>query len=562
MSGTLAPDAPGVRRCPAWWFAAALVPPIGLLLAGAPLAWLARLLYLAPPISLLIALVAGVRAWRAGALPLRALLPGLPTAIGLVLVAVAISPPAMRMQFDETSLLSVSQNMHTQRLAVMTTGALPFDGELVPVENTVDKRPPLFAFLVSVLHDLTGARLGNAFAVNALLLGLGLLLVFALVRPRLGTTAAITGQVLVIAVPLVVVVATSAGFELLATVLLLAVVLAANGFVQRPDAARAHWLLALSGLLAQARYESLPAGALVLALAWWGTRRRFVPTRGTVVLALVQGCLLAAGIAQLVHARDPDFYPEAAGAPLVSLGHLVEHLPPFVAALFAPSLGNPLPGVLAWFGTAGLGLWLVRRRATFGALLLAAPVVLVTLLALLWFFGDVRRPAALRLFLPATVACALLPLLLLPTGRRAAAASGLLLAAALALAGSRLVEVARGSAFPRLPNAELADAMAHAAAAVDGADRSHALWIATTAQHLIVHGHAALSPEAFARRASEVQRSVQSGQVRAVYVLETPLDAAFAPAFGSPQQILRTAPSDVVHRTDAPPLVVHRLRLR
>lgn len=562
------PAAAATGRCSPWWLLCAAIVPAALLAVGATLAeaarlsLLARLLYFAPPAALLLAAVAGARSWRRDPPSLRQLAPGLLSAIALVVVVVTVSPPAMRVQFDETSLVSVSQSMHTQRLAVMTTGALPFDGERVPIENTVDKRPPLFAFLVSLLHDLTGERIENAFVANAVLLGLGLWLVFAAVRARLGLLAGFAAQVLLVAVPLTDVVATSAGFELLATVLLTAVVLAALGFVRRPDAVHAQWLLALGGLLAQARYESLPALLVLLLLAWSGARRRFQLTRGTLWMVLAQTALLAAVIAQLLHARDPNFYPEAAGQPLVALSHLVDHLPPFVLAWFAPALANPLPGVLACVGALGVAARVVRRRLSFDDALVAAPVAVVTGIALLWFFGDVREPAALRLFLPAAWLTALLPLTLLSPGQRHA--SAVLLVASLLLAGLRLADVAHGAAFPRLRNAELATAMERVAAAVerDGADRGRVLWVATTAQHLIVHGHAALSPLAFTQRADIVQAGLQNGQVRTVYVLETPLDAQFAPAFGDPQRVLRATASDVVRRVDEPRLVVHRLRLR
>jgi hypothetical protein len=76
-----------------------------------------------------------------------------------------------------------------------------------------------------------------------------------------------------------------------------------------------------------------------------------------------------------------------------------------------------------------------------------------------------------------------------------------------------------------------------------------------------VKGHAALSAQSFMARGRDMQDLVRRGHVKAIYVLETPLDAAMAPAFGDVRVLLAAAPSDVVFRIDrGMPIVVHRLR--
>ncbi|MBL8729450.1 MAG: glycosyltransferase family 39 protein [Planctomycetes bacterium] len=567
-----AAPAPSRRGSP-WWLLGGLAGPLVLfavdagLGAAERLTLLARLLYWAPAVALGVAAGAGIGWWRQANAPGRALLrswPGALAAVVLVAVVFTVAPPTLRVQFDETSLASVAQNMHAQRAALMTTGAVPFDGELVRLENTVDKRPPLFAFLVGLVHDVRGDRVGNAFVVNAALLGLGLVLVFAAVRARLGLVAGFAAQLLLVSVPLTGLVASSGGFELLATVLFAAVLLAALAFVRQPDGTRAFVLLALGGLFAQARYESLPAFALVVLLVLVAVRRRFVPGRGTIAVAVLQGWLLAPILGLAVYARRPDFYPEAAGAPLLAVRHLAAHAPAFGSHWFDPALANPLPGQVAIVAALAWLLRLARRRATFADALVVAPVAAVTLVALLWFYGDVREPTALRLFLPAAWLSALGPVVLL-TPESGRAPRWLLLVAALVLAGLRLGELARGTTFPRLPNAELAAAIERTVAAVPGTDddRRHTLWVAVTAQHLILRGHAALPPRSFLARLQEVGDYAQRGHIRIVYVLTTPLDAAFAGGFGDPQQVLGICRSDVVQRSDGEqPITVHRLQLR
>lgn len=544
------------------------------MLADAPidLSLLATLLYWAVPPVLVLASGTWWLRWRASPAPLRALValwPGLLSAFALVAIVFTLSPPTLRVQFDETSLVGASQTMHEQRQALMTTGAVPFEGQVMGLERTVDKRPPLFAFLVSAVHDLTGERIANAFVVNAALLALGLLLVFAAVRVRLGLPAALAAQLLVVSVPLTAITATSAGFELLATVLFLGVVLAALDFVLRPDRLRALVLLATGGVFAQARYESLPALLLVLALAWWIARRSFRIDARVVAMVAVQLVLAVPVVLLLDYARSPKFYPEAGGEPLLAAQHVAAHLGPFLVHWLLPSLANPLPGLLAWAALAAVVARFVRRRVRATDPVPTLPVAAVTALALLWFYGDVHEPTALRLFLPAAWLSALLPLAAwsTPLARRA---GWLLLAAALLFAGLRLREVARGATFPSLAIAEQTAALDRAldgalatSLAANGADPAHTLWVTTLAQHLVLHGRAALAPSSFAARAGDIQQLVGDGHVRAILVVETSLDAVLAGGFGDPRDVLRATRSEVVATVPGDrPITVHRVLLR
>jgi hypothetical protein len=306
----------------------------------------ARLLYFTMPVVVGLAAMAAVWRWRAVPRSHRStkhLWPGAVAAVVLTTIVFALVPPQMRVQFDETSLVSVSQNMHLQRAAVLATGAVPFDGDLVPIENMMDKRPPLFAFLVSLLHDVSGYRIENAFAVNAGLLATALLLVFAAARRHLGLIGALAAPFLLLAVPLTTLVATSAGFELLAAVLFTLVLLSALDFVRQPDTVRFVGFLASGVLFAESRYESLPALGLVAVIVAWSVRRRFRPDRRALVALAACPALVTPLVFLLLHSRNPNFYPEAGGQDLVSLQHGLEHAGPFLEAWFWPLFDNALP---------------------------------------------------------------------------------------------------------------------------------------------------------------------------------------------------------------------------
>lgn len=525
------------------------------------LAWLGWLLYWWMPLTLAFAALCftwRLRARRAPVVALaRAWWPGAALALAGVAAVFWASPPQLRVQFDETSLLGVSQNMHAHGHAFLTTGAIPFEGRPFALENMVDKRPPLFAYLCSLVHDVAGYRVGNAFVVNGALLGLGLFAAFAAARARLGLVAGLAAPLLLLSVPLTGVAATSGGFELLAVVLLLVTTIAAWDFVAAPDAPRLAALVGCGALLAQARYESLAAALLLALLVGASVRGRFRPSaRGRWLLAALP-TLFAPTVLLLDHGRDPNFTPEAAGRALVSAGSFFAHLPAFASEMFAVGLDSPLPGPVAWLAVLALALRLRARQACGRDLLAALPALAVTGLVLAWFYGDAADPTAMRLFLPFVWLCALTPLALV----RALPGRGgpLLLAAAVALAPLRLGALASGRAFPTLDMAALTDALDGVVRRLPG-EPGRTLWVGAGAQHLIVQGHAAVSVRTYQRLGPRIDQLRRQGDLGALYLIETPIDADMAPVLGRPRDLLRRYPSEVVQRVGGMmPVTVHRL---
>lgn len=552
----------GLAALPLWW-----------LEAGEPAQRqqrLGALLYWTPLAALPFALAGAFWRWRTRqhslATHLQRSWPVLLLALLATALVVATVPLQQRVQFDETSLLGTSQNMHHQRLAVMTTASYPSRGELVPVGNMVDKRPTLFPLLASLLHDVRGYDPTHTLVLNVLLLALALATAGLAVRAR-GPSAALLAPLSLLAVPLTTVVASSGGFELLAALLFGGLLLAARDVVAGRDesdlAARLANFLGLGVLFAWSRYESLPALLLVVAIVAFGLRGRLPRSRALLAFVLLLPVLLVPLWPLLLHARDPRFYPEAGGQPLLAFAHGMAHVPTFLVAWFTPLPGQPLPGLVAWLAVAAIAWWLWRGRRNvplraFDVLLPIVPVAAVTTLVLFWFYGDVGERTALRLFLPAAWATALLPALLLPA-LRARGAIAVVVAAA-AFAGWQVRAVARGQTMPVLADAATYEGLARAAEQL-AEDRGHTLWVGTPAQFLITRGHAAVSPKAFLERAGDVRALLRQGDVRTIFVVETPRDAALAPVFGKPRDVLYQLPGEVVEQVGgSAPFTVHRLR--
>ena len=93
-------------------------------------------------------------------------------------------------------------------------------------------------------------------------------------------------------------------------------------------------------------------------------------------------------------------------------------------------------------------------------------------------------------------------------------------------------------------------------------ERGATLWVGAPAQHLIVKGHAAVSVRTFQRLGHRrIDQLFRQGDLRALYLVETPIDGAMEPRFGSPREVLRAYRGQVVERIGGRmPVTVHRLR--
>ncbi len=537
-----------------WWW--------GTTASGPRQALLAHVLYWLMPLYLALVAVAAWRWWRLhgsnGRTNWRRVGAAAAFAATLAAATVVVVEPRQRMQWDETTLLGTAQGMHLHRAALLTGSAVPFAGDLVPLEQTLDKRPPLFPFLVSVLHDVTGYRPANAFVVNAIALGLALLVLSVAAGWHGGVIAAATAPLLLLATPLTSIVATSGGLEMLAGALLLLVLAQALAVVREPLAVRFELLLATGLLFASVRYEALPLLGLVLGLVAWQTRGRWCCTTTTRWLLLLLPTLLTPLVLLLLHGRQDRFYPEANGEPLLAFAHFAEHLGPLLRGMFVwgPERAEVAElAVLPWLCVVAWGHRLLRRRTSACDLLVVVPIAAATVLTLAWFYGDAREATAQRLYLPLVWFCALSPLLLLAGASRGVRLGGFVVAAVLAVVRVDLVR--RDAEKLDHPVARLTEAVERVLPQL-GADRGRTLFVSSIAQHLVVHGYAAMTPVAFCNRLHEVEALRRQDNVRVVFVIETPLDADLD---ASVRARIGGFPSDVVHAASADsPLVVRRLR--
>jgi hypothetical protein len=219
----------------------------------------------------------------------------------------ANEPHQFKVLFDEYAMLSTSMNMHlTRRAAVVSTG-LYENGQMKYTGYYIDKRPLGFPLLVSFVHDVSGYRPANVFAVNA---GVGFAFLGAvyIIGVLLGGAAlGLLGVLLAAGLPLVAQTATGGGLDLLGATMVLAVLAQTIRHLRAPTLENTELLVAAYVFAAQVRYESVALGfvvAAVVLLGWWRSRRMEMSW----LLALLPVLLLTPLLINFVYLATPGFF--------------------------------------------------------------------------------------------------------------------------------------------------------------------------------------------------------------------------------------------------------------
>lgn len=329
-------------------------------------------------------------------------------------MAITAEPYCSKILNDEFVLQSTAFNMHYFRDVVTMVRGYEIQGVFLSTDNYLDKRPYFYPFLVSLLHDLTGYRVANAFVVNSLLMPIALALAFAFGRCLGGWRGGLLAVLLLGSLPLLGQNATGSGMELVNTTMILATLLLATIYLAQPDEARLAALVFAAILLAQSRYESALyalAVAVVIALGWLRERRVILPW------AAVAGPLLLLPVAlqNKVLSHSPilwELNEKTAGR--FDFSYLPENLRGAIAFLFNRSVEHANSLTLSTLGVLALGwcLWRLARSvkaaragltsdpARTALVCFSAVIVANTLLVFCYYWSRFNDPMASRFSLP------------------------------------------------------------------------------------------------------------------------------------------------------------------
>jgi hypothetical protein len=241
---------------------------------------------------------------------------------------------APKVMMDDTILASTARSLHETREVFVTTYGRAIEGEFTTFEGYIDKRPWLYAFAVSIVHDLSGYRLSNPYIANALF-GVAFLASLLILGFKI---AKLKGACLLMAlwltIPLLSQNASGSGMDMLNLLMIAVTLLCAIKYLEKPSI-ESEGLLCLSGvLLAYARYESLlfcGFAVVVVCVGWMRSGRVFLS-----VGAILSAPLLIGRILQQRYFSDTtalwELRPEQENA--FGLSNIVENYPRALNFLF------------------------------------------------------------------------------------------------------------------------------------------------------------------------------------------------------------------------------------
>ncbi|MGO9289157.1 MAG: hypothetical protein ACLQIJ_10435 [Polyangia bacterium] len=190
---------------------------------------------------------------------------GLVLAAVVSLIAIVAIQPALRVLADETNLLGVSKNLYFNKTADFATTGKWYYETYWNLNVTMDRRPALVPFLVSLIHAVRGYRYTNVFLANAIVIPLLVLVSYRLAKSLGGEVFGILAGAFVVAQPITLVSARSGGFEVMSAFFALVCIKHFLDYASEPTANRLALLWLNLCMLAHIRYEG--AASLVAAFA-------------------------------------------------------------------------------------------------------------------------------------------------------------------------------------------------------------------------------------------------------------------------------------------------------
>jgi hypothetical protein len=199
---------------------------------------------------------------------------------GGLVFAVWSEPFKHKILFDEYVIQGTAYEMHVTKQVSTILRAYEINGTWLSIDTFLDKRPYFFPFLVSLLHDLTGYRTANLFAVNVACAGALLALLYWFSRQIAGAGPAVLAVALFATMPLFGQNATGAGMDLHNLTMVALVASLGVLYLRAPSDDRLTLLVLGAVLLAESRYESVifvfPVAAIV-ASGWLRAGRIILP---------------------------------------------------------------------------------------------------------------------------------------------------------------------------------------------------------------------------------------------------------------------------------------------
>jgi hypothetical protein len=335
---------------------------------------------------------------------------GLVLAAVVSLVAILAVEPALRVLADETNLVGVSKNLHFNKTADFATTGKWYYESYWNLNVTLDRRPSLFPFLVSLIHAVRGYSYTNAFHANAMLIPLLVFVAYRLAKSLGGEAFGILAGAFVMAHPITLLSARSAGFDVMAGFFALVSVKHFFDYAKEPTANRLALLWLNLCMLTHVRYEG--AGFLVVSFVILFALRmvKWEHVKPYLVVYAFTPLFLLPRLWQMVLKADDAEQP--LNASLFGWKYVAENARNYFGLVLNPfDFRRPHSALLLVLGLVGCvvvarSLWKMahERERKFATERFAVfAIVWAGMMAVIYFsysWGKPLHPASARLFVP------------------------------------------------------------------------------------------------------------------------------------------------------------------
>lgn len=336
----------------------------------APLDWFRYIGYWGIATLVVVGILAALRVWS-----IRNQLPALPVErrewkwmlLGVLVLSVAVhlvEPHGYKILWDEVKLVGTSMDMFFRQRPASVEKVQVLAGDVIISAASIDKRPLLFPFLVSLVHGVRGYSPANAWIFNAMLTPVFFVMLYLVIRMVARPVAAALGLILAAGLPILTMSMSGAGFDLLNVTLILGLIVVAWVHARAPQREVANLLVTVGCLLAHTRYESgvflLPVAVSLLVSSLRAKCLQITPTIGFVLALLVMLPMQWRIFELKPMLWELQFRPGSSS--VFSLSYLPNNFGHAIAFLFGePSeYGNSI--LISILGAVGLVGWFVVGR--------------------------------------------------------------------------------------------------------------------------------------------------------------------------------------------------------
>ena len=334
---------------------------------------------------------------------------GIIIALGLTLITALAVHPALRVLSDEANLLGTSKNFFFSKVATFTTTGKYYYDNYWDAGVVIDRRPPLFPFLVSFIHILRGYSYTGPFVLNILVMPIFVLVGYRLAKSLGGETFGVAAALLLAAHPITLISIRSGGFDFFAAFFSLLILKNFLDHCRAPSADRLAVLWMNLCLFVEIRYESglfLPPLVILLMIFRLVKLEYLRPYR--FIYALSPAFLLPRIWQAILRGNVPEQEP---GTITFSATNFFTNAKEYFQPIFTPfDYHSPHGAFILGLGVIGCGLilyWTIKRvpptdrpkADTQFTITVGVWMALQLFIVFTYFWGRSQHPAAARLIL-------------------------------------------------------------------------------------------------------------------------------------------------------------------